>query len=69
MTAFPSQGFAITAAHIHGPALVGQNGGVAVTLNVNSLNATLSVTATQVQQLLAGRMYLNFHSQRFPGGE
>src|SRR4029078_11948487 len=61
-----------TAAHFHGPADAGKNAGVAVAIpNANSSPAEGSATLTDAQaaDLLAGRDYVNIHTQANPGGE
>jgi hypothetical protein len=67
---FTNLGSAQTAAHVHGPAPVGQNAPVLFTLN-NGLvvNQTFAVTPAQVAQLKAGLFYFNVHTQNFPNGE
>lgn len=68
-------GFTVTAAHIH-DALAGLNGPIIVGLEQDSAdpavwnvpaNATLS--AASIDRLLAGALYVNAHSDLFPGGE
>jgi hypothetical protein len=61
-----------TAAHFHGPAEAGKNAGVAVAIpNATSSpvegNATL--TDAQAADLVAGKYYVNIHTQANPGGE
>jgi hypothetical protein len=48
-----------TAAHFHGPAEAGKNGGVAI--------ATL--TDAQAADLTSGKYYVNIHTAANPGGE
>ncbi len=57
----------VTAAHFHGPAEPGKNAGVAVPIPATRGKATL--TDTQAADLMAGRWYVNVHTQRYPGGE
>ncbi len=70
----------MTVAHIHGPAAFGVNApalfnfGGLVTLTNGGLNGTVSnamfaISAAQAIEFDAGRMYINVHSQNFPGGE
>jgi hypothetical protein len=66
----------ITAAHFHGPALAGQNAGVAVGIaglptGTTSGNVANSVVITQSQgaDLIAGKYYFNIHTTTFPAGE
>ncbi len=61
-----------TAAHFHGPADPGKNAGVAVAIpNASSSPAEGSATLTDAQaaDLLAGKYYINIHTQANPGGE
>ena len=61
-----------TAAHFHGPALVGENAGVAVPLMgslASPISGTASLTAAQASDLLAGKWYLNLHTTANPNGE
>ena len=59
------------AAHIHGPAPVGVNAGVIFPLPLGSpkIGVIGPLTPTQCSQLLGGLMYINIHSNLFPGGE
>lgn len=59
------------AAHIHGPALAGVNAGVLFPLPLGSpVAGTVGpLTPTQEGYLRAGKLYLNFHTTPFPGGE
>ncbi|EAQ36075.1 CHRD protein [Nitrobacter sp. Nb-311A] len=62
----------VTAAHFHGPADVGQNAGIAVTIhNAASSPSEGSATLTDAQaaDLLAGKYYVNVHTAAHPGGE
>lgn len=73
----------LTAGHIHGPALPGANASVVhgfpalPTLGGLPLGSTsgtwsdvwFALTPTQVGYLTSGRLYVNLHSQAFPGGE
>jgi hypothetical protein len=62
------------AAHFHGPAPVGVNAGVLVNIgNISGLNSP-SVGSVVVSEdveaaLLGGLLYINVHTQSFPGGE
>jgi hypothetical protein len=61
-----------TAAHFHGPGEPGKNAGVAVAIpNATSSPAEGSATLTDAQaaDLLAGKYYINVHTQANPGGE
>jgi hypothetical protein len=61
-----------TAAHFHGPAEAGKNGGVAVAIpNATSSPSEGSATLTDAQaaDLMAGKYYVNVHTAANPGGE
>ena len=59
-----------TAAHIHGPALAGANAPVIVTLpNGEFTNFTVTLTPQQGQDMRAGRLYIDVHTQNNPNGE
>lgn len=68
-------GSTATNAHFHGPAALGANAGVAIGLpvlptgNAGKLTGTVTLTAAQEADLIAGRWYLNIHSTLAPGGE
>lgn len=59
------------AGHFHGPAAMGQNAGIALGFaDANSpIRGEATLTAAQAADLLAGRWYVNIHTQRYPGGE
>jgi hypothetical protein len=68
-------GISATAAHVH-DGFAGQNGPVIVGLTESAttpgtwqLPANATLTAAQVQKLLAGALYLNVHSTANPNGE
>ena len=60
-----------TMAHFHGPAAPGTNAGVAVPITVapNTMEGSAVLTPQQMEDLQAGRYYINIHTQQFPGGE
>jgi len=62
-----------TAAHFHGPAEPGANAGVVVPMKspvpYPSFDGEATVTQAQVQELLAGKWYINIHTAKNPGGE
>jgi hypothetical protein len=62
-----------TGAHIHGPQRPGTNAGVQVDLAAGGLKPPLEgsavLTDAQLEYLLAGRMYVNIHTSRYPQGE
>ena len=80
---FANLGTVYTASHIHGPAPITGNAGVRwgfvgapagwIFTNTNHdgtlSNALFAVVAADVTNLNNGLMYVNVHSQGFPGGE
>lgn len=63
-----------TASHIHGPGVIGTNAGVLIDLgSVGATSGTLTgarfITAVQIADLRAHRLYVNVHSANNPGGE
>lgn len=63
-----------TAAHIHAPAAIGVNVGVAIDFGTvggtsGTITGTRPITALQLSQLRAHLGYVNVHSTNFPGGE
>lgn len=65
---------AATAAHFHGPAVVGVNAGVQVNIgSISGLTSPMIGSATlsgaQATDLLAGLWYINIHTEMYPGGE
>lgn len=62
----------VTAGHIHGPAAPGANAGVAVPLqnaNASPIKGEATLTDQQAAELMAGRMYVNLHTDANKGGE
>jgi hypothetical protein len=64
---------AVTAAHFHGPAAVGRNAGIMVSIAISGTSGTFEGSATisdaQAADLLAGRWYVNLHTAANPAGE
>ena len=60
-----------TAAHFHGPAEAGKNAGVAVpiTPNASPFEGSATLTDAQAADLIAGKMYVNVHTDANKGGE
>ncbi len=60
-----------TAAHIHGPAAADANAGVIVPFAVpeSPISGTATLTEEQAAALLAGRTYVNVHTNTHRGGE
>lgn len=62
----------VKAGHFHGPAMAGQNSGVALgfTGSVDSpIKGTATLTDAQAADLLAGKWYVNLHTAAHAGGE
>ena len=62
----------VTAAHFHGPAAPGRNAGVALPFSgslASPIEGEARLGEAQVDDLLAGRWYLNLHTAAHPGGE
>lgn len=58
------------AAHIHGPAAVGENAGIQIPLSSGSPKiGSATLDNTQEADLLAGLYYVNIHTVNYPGGE
>jgi CHRD domain-containing protein len=61
------------AAHIHGPADLGQNAGVVVPFGKGPLTSPIkgstTLTAAQMADLEAGKYYVNIHTAANKGGE
>ncbi|MGM5025863.1 CHRD domain-containing protein [Tardiphaga sp. 862_B3_N4_1] len=60
-----------TMAHFHGPAEAGKNAGVAVPITPTTSGSEGSATLTDAQaaDLLAGKYYVNIHTEANKGGE
>ena len=63
-----------TAAHIHGPAPVGQNAGVMVPLKgasglASPIKGKATLTDSQIQEINNGQTYVNIHTKAHPAGE
>lgn len=60
-----------TAGHIHGPALAGSNAGVLIPFvdATSPIEGQVTLTAAQVADLMAGKMYVNIHTDAHKGGE
>ena len=57
------------AAHFHGPAAAGENAGVAIDIS-KAIDAGIApITDAQMADLMAGKLYLNIHTAKFPKGE
>ena len=62
---------AATAGHFHGPADPGKNAGVAVPITASSspFQGSADLTDAQAADLLAGKWYVNVHTEAHKGGE
>jgi hypothetical protein len=61
-----------TAAHFHGPAEAGKNGGVAVpipNIATSPTEGSATLTDAQAADLTSGKYYVNIHTAANPGGE
>lgn len=62
-----------TAAHIHGPAAIGQNAGVVAPLGdknpTSPVTGSVTLTEDQAKELAAGKFYVNVHTDANKGGE
>ena len=61
-------------AHIHAPAAIGLNTGVAIGFpnpggTSGTITGTAAITAVRIAQIRAHQGYVNIHSSAFPGGE
>lgn len=62
----------VKAGHFHGPAMAGQNAGVALGFSGamdSPIKGSATLTAAQAADLLAGKWYVNLHTAANPGGE
>lgn len=58
-----------TAAHIHGPALPGENAPPEVDLSGSIPEGSADITDEQIADIRDGKSYVNVHTEKFPGGE
>ena len=67
-------------AHFHGPAMPGQNAGVVVAINApinaplntpltSPISGSATLTPSQVEEIMAGKWYVNLHTAANPNGE
>ena len=62
----------VTGAHFHGPAMAGTNTGVVLGFSGNlfsPITESATLTATQAADLMAGKWYVNLHTEAHPQGE
>jgi hypothetical protein len=61
-----------TAGHLHGPAVIGANAGIALAFKgplKNPMQGQATLTPAQAADLLAGKWYASIHTEGHPGGE
>ena len=58
-----------TAAHIHGPAAVGEKAGPEIDMSKAIMEGSADITDAQIADIKAGKTYVNVHSAKFPDGE
>jgi hypothetical protein len=62
----------VTAAHLHGPAMPGENAGVVVPFAGplgSPIQGEARLDTQQASDLLDGKWYVNLHTSMYPGGE
>jgi len=62
----------VKAGHFHGPAVAGSNAGVALGFTgsvENPIKGSATLTAAQIDDMMAGKWYVNLHTAGNPGGE
>lgn len=62
----------VTGAHFHGPAMAGNNAGVVLGFSGNlfsPIKESATLTAAQAADLMAGKWYVNLHTEAHPQGE
>jgi CHRD domain len=58
-----------TAAHIHGPAAVGEKAPPEVDMSKSVMEGTSDITEAQIADIQAGKTYVNIHTAKYPDGE
>ena len=58
-----------TMAHFHGPAAVGVSAPPEIDISKSIESGTAPITDAQLADLQAGKLYINIHTAKFPGGE
>jgi hypothetical protein len=60
-----------TMAHFHGPAEAGKNAPVVIPFKdaASGANGSATLTDAQAADLMAGKLYINVHTAKNPGGE
>jgi CHRD domain len=58
-----------TAAHFHGPATQGEKADPVLDIRSKLKRGIATLTAEQAADLMAGKWYINIHTEKFPSGE
>jgi CHRD domain len=58
-----------TAAHIHGPAAVGEKAPPEIDMSKAIMDGSTDITDAQLADIKAGKTYVNIHTAKFPDGE
>jgi Cu/Zn superoxide dismutase len=58
-----------TAAHIHGPAAVGEKAAPEIDMSKAIMEGSADITDAQLADIKAGKTYVNVHTAKFPDGE
>jgi Cu/Zn superoxide dismutase len=58
-----------TAAHIHGPAAVGEKAAPEIDMSKAIMEGSAEITDAQLADIQAGKTYVNIHTAKFPDGE
>ena len=58
-----------TAAHFHGPATQGENADPVLDIRTKLKRGIAHLTTEQAADLMAGKWYINIHTEKFPSGE
>ncbi len=58
-----------TAAHIHGPAITGENAPPEVDLSGSIPGGSANISDGQIADIRDGKTYVNVHTEKYPGGE
>lgn len=59
----------VTAAHIHGPAAVGENAAPMIDMSSDLMEGSAEITEEQLTALQNGMTYVNVHTEQYPDGE
>ena len=59
----------MTASHIHGPATETEAAAPVIDTSSETMEGTAPITDEQAADLIAGKYYVNVHTEKFPDGE